>query len=62
MGRQPGKDLSQLGRRLAWRKNHLRHAHPQGAMMVDLREAQVLKWQVPEPLDGMVRREFAAAY
>jgi hypothetical protein len=31
-------------------------------MMVDLREAQVLKWQVPEPLDGMVRREFAAAY
>ena len=51
---------------LRWRlplaKNNLGHARSQSAMMVDLREPQVFKGQVPQPLDGVVGRDLALAH
>ncbi len=62
MLRQLGKDRGNLGRRFSFAEDDLRHSGAQGAMMVDLGKAQILKWQMPQASDCVIGRELAASY
>jgi hypothetical protein len=57
MGCEAGEDVSYLSRRFSLGKNHFGHTLAQGTMVVDLGETEILKGQVTEALDGVVRRE-----
>src|ERR1017187_271997 len=57
VGGEPAEDFGHLTRRFALGKNHFGHALAQGAMVVDLGEAQVFKRQMTQALDGGVGRE-----
>jgi hypothetical protein len=61
VGREAGEDGGYLVGRFAWRKDHLGHALAQGAMVVELGEAEVLKGQVTQALDGVVGGEALSA-
>src|SRR5258706_3357639 len=54
---QAVEDFRYMARRFALGKYHLGHALAQGTMVVDLGEAEVLKGQVTEALDGLVGGE-----
>ncbi len=54
---QASEDSGELGRRFALGENHLGHALPESAMVVEFGEAQILEGQVAEALDGFVGRE-----
>jgi hypothetical protein len=58
---QAGKDSRDLGRRLAFSENDLRHAGPQSPMMIDFGEAEIFKRQMPHARDRVVGREHALA-
>jgi hypothetical protein len=55
------ENLRHLSGRFALAENHLGHALAQGAVMVDLGEAQVLEGEMAEALDGFVGRELFGA-
>ena len=48
------EDLRHLRRRFTLSEYGFRHADPQRAMVVDFRESQVFKWQMPQPLHAFI--------
>ena len=60
--RQLPENSRHLCRRLSRSENHLRHSGPQRAVMVHFGKSQVFKGKMPEPVDGIVSREFARSY
>ena len=59
---QAGEYAQNLRGRLSFSENDLRHAVAQRAMVVHLGEAEVFERQVTQPIDGVVRRQFALAH
>ncbi len=59
---QAVKDFGQMLGGFAGTKDHLRHAHAVGTVMIHLGKAEVLKKQVAQLQGGLVRRELSAAY
>ena len=55
MLRKAFENSRQLRRRLALSKDHLGHADPQRAVMIDFGEAEVLEGHVAEACYGIVR-------
>jgi hypothetical protein len=48
--------------RLAFAKHNLGHPYSQRSMMINFCEAEVFKWQVTKPLNGIVRRRFSPTH
>ena len=65
VGRAPcqlARDLDDLRGRLTRPENHFRHALPEGAVMIDLGEAQILEGHVPHALDRGINAGGARAH
>jgi hypothetical protein len=43
-------------------KDHFGHPGAEAAMMIDLGESQIFKWQVAQTFDGIVRSDFSLAH
>ncbi len=62
MFRKPGKNSRHLRGSLAFSKDNFGHAGAQGAMMVDLGEAEVFERQMAQARDRVIGRELALAH
>ncbi len=62
MFRQPRENPRHLRRRFALTENNFRHSGAQHAMMIHLREAEILKRKVPQARHCLIGRKFALAY
>src|SRR6266851_1274599 len=60
--REPLENLRHLRWSFSQAENYLRHPGAQGPVMVYFRKAQILEGEVPEPLDSIIRREFARSH
>ncbi len=59
---EAGKNSGDLRRRLAFAENDFGHADAQGAVMIDLGEAEIFEGQMTQARNGVVGRELALAY
>ena len=61
MGGQADEDLGELGWRFAFAENYFGHALAEGAVVVELGEAQVFEGEMAQALDGFVGGQLAFA-
>jgi hypothetical protein len=61
MAREPRKDFGGLRGSFAAAENNFRESGAQGAMMIELGEAEIFKRKMAQAVERLVRRELAAA-
>lgn len=58
---EPSEDSGNLRRCLPFSENHFRHAGAQGAVMIDLREAEIFERKMTQASHGVVGSQLAFA-